>query len=52
MKLALAYILYYVGDVISRFLYYNMFSFMYPLYNWLMLKSVALDTHEKIWKTP
>lgn len=50
MKLVLAYILYYLGDLVSKLLIWDFFSFLYPMYNKLMLWSNDLDTEHKIWK--
>ena len=43
--------LYIFGDLVSKLLYYDHFIKLVPVYNWLMLKSVQLDEHEKIWKS-
>ena len=50
MKLLLSKLLYYIGDFISFFLRFNAFSFLYPLYAKIMLKSCDLDKHGKVWK--
>lgn len=47
-----SWILYLVGDIISKLLQYNCLSFLYPVYNHIMLTSSKLDTTNKIWKTP
>lgn len=46
----LSKLLYYIGDFISFFLRFNAFSFLYPLYGKIMLKSCNLDKHGKVWK--
>lgn len=48
MKLTLSYILYLIGDTISRT--FISYSFGFKLYNKVMLWSVDLDTNGKIWK--
>jgi hypothetical protein len=50
MKTALAWILYYLGDLVSRLLVWDLFSFLYPVYNKLMIWSSDLDTEHRIWK--
>jgi hypothetical protein len=50
MKPFLSRLLYYIGDFISFFLRFNAFSFIYPLYGKIMLKSCDLDKHGKVWK--
>lgn len=50
MKLALSHVLFYLGDLVSK-LPQVLFGCWYPLYNWLMLTSVRLDTEGVIWKT-
>ena len=50
MKLVLSYILYVIGDVISRtFMFYGN-GYGFKVYNKVMLWSVNLDTQGKIWK--
>ena len=50
MKLVLSYILYVIGDVISRtFMFYGN-GYGFKIYNKVMLWSVDLDTQGKIWK--
>ena len=48
MKLALSWVLYWLGDVISRTIL--RLGIGYGLYKTLMLWSVELDEHGKIWK--
>lgn len=50
MKLILSKILYYLGDLISKFLYFNCFSWLYKYYAKIMLLSSKLDKDGKIWK--
>lgn len=50
MKQLLAWILYFLGDLISKLLVWDFFSFLYPVYNRLMLWSSDLDIEQKIWK--
>jgi hypothetical protein len=50
MKQILSKILYYVGDFISRLLYFNCLSWLYPIYNKIMLQSARLDRQGKVWK--
>jgi len=54
MKTILAYILYYIGHVISlTLLRVNILSHVgYPMYRWFMIWSSDLDTKQKIWKEP
>jgi hypothetical protein len=49
VKTFLAYLLYYLGDFVSRFLTITK-GRLYPLYSKLMLWSNDLDTKNKIWK--
>jgi len=51
MKTILSYILYYIGHVISIPCFrVRGFSWLYKPYNWLMQKSVELDSGNKLWK--
>ncbi len=50
MKLLLSRILYVIGDCISITIMRWGDGYGYPLYNKLMLWSVDLDTHGKVWK--
>ena len=49
MKKLLSKILYYVGDLVSRLLHFNCFSWLYPLYSKIMLLSLSLDKNGKVW---
>ena len=48
MRLVLSYILYFIGDIISRTLMFWGYGFKF--YNKIMLWSVDLDNEGKIWK--
>jgi len=50
MRIALSYILYLVGDIISRTLMFWGDGYGFKIYNKVMLWSVDLDTNGKIWK--
>lgn len=50
IKLIASYILYTIGDMLSKLLYYERMSWLYPVYSWLMIKSSNLDSQNKIWK--
>ena len=50
MRLILSKILYYIGDLVSKFLYFDYFSWLYPLYRKIMILSSDLDKDGKIWK--
>ena len=50
MKLLLSRIFYVIGDLLSITIMRWGDGYGYPLYNKLMLWSVDLDTHGKIWK--
>ena len=52
MKTVLAYVLYFLGDVISKMMNTNFTYWLYPVYNKLMIWSMALDTKGHLWKTP
>jgi hypothetical protein len=48
MRLILSYILYFIGDIISRTFMFSQYGF--KIYNKIMLWSVDLDHDGKIWK--
>ena len=50
MTLILSKILYYIGDLVSKFLYFDCFSWLYPLYRKIMTLSCDLDKDGKVWK--
>jgi hypothetical protein len=50
MRLALSYILYFIGDIISRTLMFWGDGYGFKIYNKVMLWSVDLDNKGKIWK--
>jgi hypothetical protein len=52
VKTMFSWILYMVGDIISKLLQYNCLSFLYPVYNRVMVISSELDTTNKIWTVP
>ncbi len=44
MKLTLSWMFYYLGDGVSRIMNLaDRLGVLYPLYNWLMMKSVKLQ---------
>ena len=45
-----AYILYYIGDWISRPMIRYDWGWLYPIYNSIMLLSSELDVNHKLWK--
>jgi hypothetical protein len=50
MKYMLSYMLYYIGDIISRTTMVWGNGFGYSIYSRIMNLSVNLDTEQKIWK--
>ena len=52
MKVFLSKLLYYIGDLISKFLFFDCLSFLYRPYNKIMLLSVRLDKDAKVWERP
>ena len=50
MRILLSKILYYVGDLVSKFLYFDFFSWLYPLYRKIMILSSELDKEGKVWE--
>ena len=51
MKTYLSIIFYFLGDVVSYFLHYNITSIIfYPLYRRLMLISISLDKNNIVWE--
>jgi len=50
MKLILAYILYYLGDFVSKLMNTELTGWLYPVYNKLMIWSSELDDDGVIWK--
>ena len=51
MKTVLVYILYYLGDFVSKLMYWDSLSFLYPVYNKLMYWSSSLDDNNVLWKS-
>ena len=50
MKTYLSKVFYFLGDLVSYLLHYNITGIIfYPLYRRLMLISVKLDTNNVIW---
>lgn len=49
MRTVVAYILYYLGDLVSKPMHYFDWGWLYPIYNWLMIKSGDFDINHKIW---
>ena len=52
IKYAFALLLFHCGDIISWFINWEGFAFLYPVYNWCMTKSFELDENERIWTLP
>jgi hypothetical protein len=50
MKIILSYILYFIGDIISRTTMQWLNGFGYSIYSKVMNWSVELDNQHKIWK--
>ena len=50
MRLVLSYILYIIGDIISRTIMFWGDGYGFKMYNKVMLWSVDLDANGKIWK--
>ena len=51
MKTYLSIIFYFLGDVVSYLLHYNITStIFYPLYRRLMLISISLDKDNIVWQ--
>jgi hypothetical protein len=51
MKLILAYICYFSGDMISKLFYWDILvGPLYPVYNKLIQWSTVLDTNNVIWE--
>lgn len=50
-RLILSVLFYGLGHLVSVFLYFDCFTFLYPVYKKLMILSSDLDKHGKIWDT-
>ena len=50
MRFLLSYLLYFIGDIISRTIMFWGDGYGFKIYNKVMLWSVDLDTQGKIWK--
>ena len=49
MRTFLSKLLYYIGDLVSKLLYWDCLGWLYPLYNKLMIASSKLDKSGKVW---
>jgi len=52
MKIILIHLFFWLGHFVSKLLRLGAFSFLYPIYNKLMIISSDLDDSGKIWKKP
>ena len=52
MKQTLAHILFFIGDRISYPMAKYDLGFLYPIYNWCMIKSGEFDVKGKLWTKP
>jgi len=51
MKTYLSKVFYFLGDLISHLLRYNLTGIIfYPIYRWLMLVSISLDKDDIVWE--
>lgn len=51
MKTYLSIVFYFLGDLVSHLLHYNITSIIfYPLYRKLMLISISLDKDDIVWE--
>jgi hypothetical protein len=50
IKLFYSKVLYFIGDLISRTIMRLGDGYGYPIYNKIMLWSVNLDKHSRVWK--
>ena len=46
----MSYVYYFIGHIISKIMHYDRFYWLYPTYNWFMIKSY--DMQEKTGKGP
>jgi len=51
MKTLASRLLYYMGHLVSVFLYCDYLAFLYPVYKKLMIWSSDLDKDGKVWDT-
>ena len=51
LKTLLSRLLYWMGHLVSVFLYCDYFAFLYPVYKKLMIWSSDLDKDGKVWDT-
>lgn len=49
MNYILAHLFYYAGHIVSKPMHYFDWGWLYPIYNWLMIKSSEYDIYEWIW---
>ena len=49
MRTLLSWILYQIGNLFSVLMRCDLFSWLYPFYNKIMLLSSNLDTKDKVW---
>jgi hypothetical protein len=49
MKILLSWVLYQIGHLISILMRCDLFAWLYPFYNKIMLLSSNLDTKGKVW---
>ena len=52
LKQTLAYVLYYTGHWVSFPMSKFDLGWLYPFYNWCMIKSGDFDVKERIWQRP
>jgi len=50
MKTLASRLLYRVGHLVSIFLHFDLFAFLYPAYSKIMFWSMELDIDRKVWK--
>lgn len=50
MKLLIAWMLYFLGDLVSKIMNTDLTAWLYPVYNKLMIWSSELDDDGVIWK--
>jgi hypothetical protein len=50
MRILLSKILYYFGDLVSWFLRFTCFSWLYPFYSKIMILSSKLDIDGEVWE--
>jgi len=50
MKEYISFLLYFTGNIISYPMVCLDLGWLYPIYHWLMSKSVDYDVHARFWK--